>query len=669
MGLRERRARGWLLGVVVAVAAGVLPGTAAVAAPAQAAAPVPLTAAAGAASPAVVRAGLTQPVYSYAGAVRETVYVEIPFDRDADGQADRVAADIIRPREPAAAGRRVPVIMDASPYYRCCGRGNESEVKAYGPDGDPTAFPLFYDNYFVPRGYAVVLVDLPGTARSTGCLDVGGRVEVLSAKAVIDWLNGRAPASRADGAPVRASWASGAVGMIGKSWDGSIANGVAATGVAGLRTIVPIGAISSWYHYLRWNGLVRYEGDVFNLVGFDFDYPQQPGDPEDPCVPEAARLQALSGEDTGNYTAFWAERDYRRAVSRVRASVLLVHGLNERNVTTDQLAPWWEALGRQGVRRKLWLMQVGHIDPFDVRRAAWVRTLHRWFDSELYGVRNGITAEPPVTREAAPGVFVAERAWPAPAAAPVTLPLTAGPASGPDRLGGDLPPVSARRGFTDDPEQTEQQMVATPGVRSGHRLAFLSAPLTRDVRISGTPLITLRASVDRPTTPLTALLVDYGPARRVVLGDSDGIRTLASQSCWGQSTPADDACYRDTAEVIRRTDLAVVSRGLFDAKHRRSLRREDFLTPGVDHQLRWPLLPQDVVVRRGHQLAVVIAGSDPDVSLPEPSNSATVSVRLRGSSVMLPVVGGAPALGFEAVTRVPVVGAAPAPVIPQRRPA
>lgn len=37
--------------------------------------------------------------------------------------------------------------------------------------------------------------------------------------------------------------------MIGKSWDGTIANGVAATGVKGLKTIVPIAAISSWYDY------------------------------------------------------------------------------------------------------------------------------------------------------------------------------------------------------------------------------------------------------------------------------------------------------------------------------------------------------------------------------------------------------------------------------------
>jgi X-Pro dipeptidyl-peptidase len=74
---------------------------------------------------------------------------------------------------------------------------------------------------------------------------------------VVDWLNGRAVGYGADGAPVRASWASGAVGMIGKSWDGSIANGVAATGVAGLCQT------SDWHTVKDGNNKTTYEpGDV-----------------------------------------------------------------------------------------------------------------------------------------------------------------------------------------------------------------------------------------------------------------------------------------------------------------------------------------------------------------------------------------------------------------------
>jgi X-Pro dipeptidyl-peptidase len=108
----------------------------------------------------------------------------------------------------------------------------------------------------VPRGYAVVLGESLGTFNSDGCPDVGGRVETLGAKAVIDWLNGRAQAWNEAGVPVTADWTTGAVGMVGVSYNGTLPNQVATTGVDGLETIVPISAISSWYDYYRANGLV-----------------------------------------------------------------------------------------------------------------------------------------------------------------------------------------------------------------------------------------------------------------------------------------------------------------------------------------------------------------------------------------------------------------------------
>ena len=131
--------------------------------------------AAAARTPYVLDHGETAPVYSYADAIRETVWVTAP-DLDGDGEPDRVAVDIVRPRETDRPGPTVPVDHGRQPYYLCCGRGNESELKPYDADGSPPKFPLFYDNYFVPRGYAFAAVDMAGTARSTGCVDVGGRV-------------------------------------------------------------------------------------------------------------------------------------------------------------------------------------------------------------------------------------------------------------------------------------------------------------------------------------------------------------------------------------------------------------------------------------------------------------------------------------------------------------
>ncbi|SFB14609.1 X-Pro dipeptidyl-peptidase (S15 family) [Lentibacillus halodurans] len=44
--------------------------------------------------------------------------------------------------------------------------------------------------------------------------------------------------------------------MTGVSYNGTLPNGVATTGVEGLQTIIPIASISSWYDYYRANGAV-----------------------------------------------------------------------------------------------------------------------------------------------------------------------------------------------------------------------------------------------------------------------------------------------------------------------------------------------------------------------------------------------------------------------------
>jgi X-Pro dipeptidyl-peptidase len=44
--------------------------------------------------------------------------------------------------------------------------------------------------------------------------------------------------------------------MVGVSYNGTLPNQVATTGVEGLKTIIPISAISSWYDYYCANGLV-----------------------------------------------------------------------------------------------------------------------------------------------------------------------------------------------------------------------------------------------------------------------------------------------------------------------------------------------------------------------------------------------------------------------------
>ena len=148
--------------------------------------------------------------------------------------------------------------MDPSPYYSTLGRGNESQLQAR-PRRRRPARPL-----------AALLRQLLRPARVRGdprrhgrhrqldrLPDGPRRPDNLPAKVVIDWLNGRAPAYDKNGNPVvAAAGTTASPAMIGKSYDGTLANGVAATGVEGLTTIVPISAISSWYDYTRTNGVI-----------------------------------------------------------------------------------------------------------------------------------------------------------------------------------------------------------------------------------------------------------------------------------------------------------------------------------------------------------------------------------------------------------------------------
>ncbi|RSN04316.1 Xaa-Pro dipeptidase [Nonomuraea sp. WAC 01424] len=598
--------------------------TLAIATPAQAAAGPKIT----------VENGRTQPVFSYADAVREHVYVESTVDSDLDGALDKVRVDVIRPKE-SGPGLKVPVIIDESPYYDNSGRGNEGERKQYDASGNVTKFPLFYDNYFVPRGYAVLNVDMLGTTRSDGCPDMGGKADVLGGKAVIDWLNGRAKAFRADGTPAVADWTTGKAAMIGKSYDGTLANAVAATGVEGLKTIVPISAISSWYKYQRSNGVV-YNYDYASWLTNYVDT-----DPEAKCQAVRDRMDAEDGDDTGDYNAFWNERDYIKGLlgdaSKVKASVFVVHTVNDLNVRPDNFSAWWQALAQRDVPRKIWVGQYQHVDPFDFegRRDLWVDTLHRWFDYWLHGVRNGITNEPRADVQLGPTQWITQRDWPAPYALKAVL------RPAPDgSLGLLKAPKNSTATFT-DLALSETEMVADVGTAQPGRAAFTTGALPLDLRLSGAPTADLRVKLDKPTANLTALLDQVGEDTRVDWRRGQGVTTLTEEDCHGESTAADDACYKKVTTNVATRPLEIVARGWIDVQNRDSLSQATPLPAGTYGTVKWLTLPQDYTFRKGHRIGLVLAGTDTTYTSEE-GTGANVTVDLARSSVAVPLVLGTP---------------------------
>ncbi len=74
------------------------------------------------------------------------------------------------------------------------------------------------------------------------------------------------------------------------------------------------------------------------------------------CKPVRETIDA--NDAAGDFTTpFWNDRNYIKDAAKVKASVFLVHGMNDENVRFDHFSRFWYALGDLGVPRKAWLMQ------------------------------------------------------------------------------------------------------------------------------------------------------------------------------------------------------------------------------------------------------------------------------------------------------------------------
>ncbi|MEE6259369.1 Xaa-Pro dipeptidyl-peptidase [Plantactinospora sonchi] len=588
----------------------------------------------------VVSDGMTQPVFSLADAIEERVYVQTSLDTDHDGSPDRIAIDISRPRETATTGFKVPVIFEHSPYRKDTWDDvpypsvlvdelpqNGVTDRSGQRGADVTAqralakanLPGSLDDYYVPRGYAVVLGQSIGTGDSDGCPTSGDQAETLGTKAVVDWLNGRARGYDASGVPVRADWTTGAVGMTGVSYNGTLPNQVATTGVRGLKTIVPVAAISSWYDYYRANGLVvapgTYQGEDADILA-QFTAGQVRA--EGRCADEIAEITEEQDRVTGDYSRFWADRDYLDA-RNVQASVFVVHGLNDWNVKTEHFAGWWDELAKRHVPRKIWLHQGGHGGPGntasvtlpDGRTWTYKQTENRWFDYWLWNVRNGIMDEPTAVLQRENRAYTTYRNWPDPGAREVAVKLAATDATQPGTLTtGRQSSRRVEQSFVDEGRTVHpDDLVAAPDTASANRLAYLSPALAADVRFSGRPEMRLRMAIDnKPDANLTVYLVDYGPAG-------------------------------STAAPF------VVTRGWMDPQNRKGPSRTEPVRQGKLYDYRWTLEPKDYVFPAGHRIGVVVFSSDQEYTL-LPLGGTELRVAPNDSELRLPVVGGRGALGF-----------------------
>lgn len=575
--------------------------------------------------------------YSYKDAVRQSVQVK---SRDGVSQ---IWVDLIRPK--TKAGVKVPTIMMASPYFNTLGRGYKGQCKTPhqsppgGLPGSPgttglsgcataqTPFPEWYDEYFVPRGYAFAAMDLRGTRNSSGCQTYGDRDEVFDAVDVVDWLASQ-------------SWSNGRVGMTGGSYDGTIAMGAAAEQpISGkkkdaLAAVIPIRAIDAWYDYHFMNGVqstshqatpalftaVLAGSDLQNSGTADTLYPAH-------VAERKACIATLGLATDAGYAApyqnansdFWKERDFRKDAKGIRAATFWIHGLFDFNVKTNNAGNMWLSLPKK-LPKKLWLLNSDHVDPRCPTDEAcaggghimpfpiadkFVEANHRWWLQFLKKVPAGATS-PVVEVQGPDGKLKASSTWPVSKSDLVLYPAPGGALG--TRPAGEEDTVE----WADAPVKQHAPASQT----------FITRPFTKATRLSGQIQFDLKFAAAGPDTTIAVRIDDLGPDAENnttvddTLYDGDDRGVLAVTYAWLHALVRDSVKPRGPSTPVIGTPL----------------------TPGTAVKVKFPSLYTDYVVAKGHRLRFTFSNNVGGSQALYTGGTVSMYTGTGASSIRLPVV-------------------------------
>ena len=148
----------------------------------------------------------------------------------------RLAVDIYLPLDPTgtALATPLPTIAIFTPYYR-----RFALLSGAPPSSEPSISAGRYRDFFVPRGYALVVVDVRGTGASFGVREsFRSPKERDDYREIVDWI-------------VEQRWSNGAVCATGISYVGAAADFLASTGHPAVKAIAPLFSVWDTYsdHY------------------------------------------------------------------------------------------------------------------------------------------------------------------------------------------------------------------------------------------------------------------------------------------------------------------------------------------------------------------------------------------------------------------------------------
>lgn len=539
----------------------------------------------------------------------------------------QIAVDVHLPAD-LPAGEKLPTLLINTPYYR---RFKVAPAEAGGVEASPNTGYL--RDYFVPRGYALVVADVRGTGSSSGSRD-GFRspLEREDYRELADWV-------------VAQSWCDGNIGSTGISYVGASADFLATTGHPAVKAVIPSFAVWDTYsdHFylggLLLNHLPHAYGAVADALDHDdrealkqfsyfadprYDGPAPVDDDSNCGMRDAAIAEHFANFNADDFLREFKFRDSGLSYDPDYNSTLIgpAHYAQHTNPDTAYycVSGWMDGggFGNAATRRYLSLgvknkhLIMGpwdhgartHISPFRGATQApqfeLMAEYLRFFDHYLKGADTGLDKEQPIHY-----FTMGEEAWRNADQWPVREAETQMLFFAPDNGLDGNPPSASEASDAHRPDfrcgtgrMTRYERLSTVAVeayyddwhgRDARMLTYTSAPLAQDQTLTGHPVITLHVTTSEQDGSFFAYLEDVDPQ--------------------GRTRYVTEGILRALHRKVRETPPGLQWVGPY---HSLEEADAELLTPGEPAELAFSLYPTSWLFRKGHSIRVAIAATDRD---------------------------------------------------------
>ena len=361
--------------------------------------------------------GYSEAVYD--GNERRSEYLKL-------SNGTRLAYDLILPtKKGVPANKPLPVLFKYTPYLRTFTifdpAGNNRIADLFHLGWKERAYlrlrywfgsrgslmdPVFRNRYLermLNHGYAVIVVERPGTGASFGIMNASFEEGAKEANEILNWIAAQ-------------KWCDGNIGMYGDSFQAMIQFAAASVGNPHLKTIFPTSSGFDTY------SSVTYPGGVFNKTFASFfswsttflESVLTPVDSDKDGSLLAQARKERSGSTLGQQSEVWFKRfPFRDSMTAEGNRIWegpgnlypLLDRINQSGIPVYMTTGWFDLFSgakdmflwfaNLTVPKRLLVRPADHSEveknQFDLDFGAEV---HRWFDYWLKGIDNGIMNEP-----------------------------------------------------------------------------------------------------------------------------------------------------------------------------------------------------------------------------------------------------------------------------------